>query len=62
MGSIVPLNATGRFPVAVNQERSFDFSTLAVDGGDVVLVHGFAVTQIADANALQDDFTGLLLG
>lgn len=50
------------FPVTINHIRTFDFSAVAVDGGNVVLVHGFAITQVANAETLQDDFPSLLFG
>lgn len=39
-------------PMTVNHIRTFHFSTVTVNGGNVVFVHGFAITQVANAEAL----------
>jgi hypothetical protein len=58
----IACDSTGQFPVAVNLERSFHFSTISGDGSNVVLVCGTTVAKVTDSNAFQHDVPGLFPG
>ena len=40
--------------------RTFDLSSLVIDCGNVVFIHGLTITEIAYTNALQENLTSLL--
>ena len=48
---IITLNSTSHLPIAVDHQWAFNFWTFSINCGNVIFVHGFAITKIAYTDA-----------